>query len=121
GWGGAAGGAAGGVVSPAGLAADLGLDLVASQAPPSLPRFLDPWTLLAFVAARTSRVHLTTDVLNLPLRPPAVVARAAASLDVLSGGRVALGIGAGSRSDAIEAMGGPRPGPGARADAAQEP
>jgi len=108
------------VVSLAVLADELGLELVAFQDHPYLPRFLDTWTLLAFVAARTSRVRLTTDVLNLPLRPPAVVARAAASLDVLSGGRVALGIGAGSRWDAIEAMGGRRLGPGASVDALEE-
>jgi alkanesulfonate monooxygenase SsuD/methylene tetrahydromethanopterin reductase-like flavin-dependent oxidoreductase (luciferase family) len=47
-------------------------------------------------------------VLNLPLRPPAVLARAAASLDLLSDGRFELGIGAGGFWDAIEAMGGPR-------------
>ena len=108
------------VVSLAVLADELGLDLVAFQDHPYLPRFLDTWTLVAFVAARTSRVRVTTDVLNLPLRPPAVVARAAASLDVLSGGRAALGIGAGSRWDAIEAMGGRRLGPGASVDALEE-
>ena len=64
------------------LPSGVGLDLVAFQDHPYQPRFLDTWTLLSFVAARTRRVHLTTDVLNLPLRPPAVVARAVASNDM---------------------------------------
>ena len=69
------------------------------------------------VAARTSRIELAGDVHNLPLRPPAVLARAAASLDLLSGGRVNLGLGAGGFWDAIEAMGGQRLTPGQAVDA----
>jgi alkanesulfonate monooxygenase SsuD/methylene tetrahydromethanopterin reductase-like flavin-dependent oxidoreductase (luciferase family) len=85
-----------------------GLDVVGVQDHPYQRRFLDTWTLLSFVAARTQRVALVPDVANLPLRQPAVLAKAAASLDVLSGGRVELGLGAGAFWDAIEAMGGPR-------------
>ena len=85
-----------------------GLDLVSFQDHPYQPRFLDTWTLLSYVAARTERVQLAPNVLNLPLRPPAVVARAAASLDLLSGGRFELGLGSGAFWDAIEAMGGRR-------------
>ena len=85
-----------------------GLDLVGVQDHPYQRRFLDTWTLLSYAAARTERIHLLTDVVNLPLRPPAVLAKAAASLDQLSGGRVELGIGAGSFWEAVEAMGGPR-------------
>ena len=85
-----------------------GLDLVTFQDHPYQPRFLDTWTLLSYVAARTERVHLAADVTNLPLRPPAVLARAAASLDLLSGGRFELTLGAGAFWDAIEAMGGRR-------------
>jgi len=59
-------------------------------------------------------------VINLPLRPPAVLARAAASLDILSGGRVELGIGAGGFFDAIESMGGPRRTPKEATDALAE-
>jgi alkanesulfonate monooxygenase SsuD/methylene tetrahydromethanopterin reductase-like flavin-dependent oxidoreductase (luciferase family) len=89
-----------------------GLDLVTFQDHPYQPRFHDTWTLLSYVAARTERVHLSPNVANLPLRPPAVLARAAASLDLLSGGRVELGLGAGAFWDAIVAMGGRRLEPG---------
>jgi alkanesulfonate monooxygenase SsuD/methylene tetrahydromethanopterin reductase-like flavin-dependent oxidoreductase (luciferase family) len=96
------------VVALAGTVEDLGLDLLAFQDHPYQPGFLDTWTLLAFLAARTSRVRLFPDVANVPLRPPAVLARAAVALDILSGGRVELGLGAGYFLDAIAAMGGPR-------------
>ena len=83
-----------------------GLDLVTFQDHPYQPAFLDTWTLLSYVAARTERVHLAPNVLNVPLRPPAVVARSAASIDLLSAGRFDLALGAGGFWDAIEAMGG---------------
>jgi alkanesulfonate monooxygenase SsuD/methylene tetrahydromethanopterin reductase-like flavin-dependent oxidoreductase (luciferase family) len=89
-----------------------GLDLVTVQDHPYQPAFLDAWTLLSVIAARTTRVSVMPNVVNLPLRPPAVLARSAASLDLLSGGRVELGLGAGAFWDAIEAMGGPRRTPG---------
>jgi alkanesulfonate monooxygenase SsuD/methylene tetrahydromethanopterin reductase-like flavin-dependent oxidoreductase (luciferase family) len=89
-----------------------GLDYVAVQDHPYQRRFVDTWTLLSMVAAVTERVGILPDVANLPLRPPAVLAKAAASLDVLCGGRVELGLGAGGFWDAIEAYGGPRRAPG---------
>lgn len=89
-----------------------GLDLVTFQDHPYQPSFLDTWTLMAFVAAQTERVHIAPNVLNVPLRPPAVLAGAAASLDLLSGGRFELGLGAGGFWDAIEGMGGTRLTPG---------
>jgi len=85
-----------------------GLDLVTFQDHPYQPRFLDTWTLLSYVAARTETIHLAANVANLPLRQPAVLARAVASLDLLSGGRVELGLGAGAFWEAIAAMGGER-------------
>src|SRR5918997_6333264 len=108
------------VVALAQLTEHAGLDLVTFQDHPYQPRFLDTWTLLTWVAARTERVRLSANVLNLPLRPPAVVARAAASLDLLSGGRFELGLGGGAFWDAIEAMGGPRRSPRGTREALSE-
>jgi alkanesulfonate monooxygenase SsuD/methylene tetrahydromethanopterin reductase-like flavin-dependent oxidoreductase (luciferase family) len=102
------------------LAEDLGFDLVTFQDHPYQPAFLDTWTLLAWVAARTERVHISANVLNLPLRPPAVMARAAASLDLLSGGRFDLGLGAGGFWDGVGAMGGRRLTPGQAVEALSE-
>lgn len=86
----------------------LGLDLVGIQDHPYQRRLLDTFSLLAYIAARTDRIGLTPDVANLPLRPPAVLAKAAATIDLLSGGRFELGLGAGGFWDAIAAMGGQR-------------
>lgn len=97
-----------GPVRLAQIAEDAELDLVTFQDHPYQPAYLDTWTLLSWVAAQTQRITISGNVLNLPLRPPAVLARAAASLDLLSGGRVALGLGAGGFWDAIESMGSPR-------------
>jgi alkanesulfonate monooxygenase SsuD/methylene tetrahydromethanopterin reductase-like flavin-dependent oxidoreductase (luciferase family) len=102
------------------LSEELGLDLVTFQDHPYQPSFLDTWTLLSWAGARTERVQLSGNVLNLPLRQPAVLARSAASLDLLTGGRVSLGIGAGGFWDAIEAMGGRRLEPGQAVDALDE-
>ncbi|HEY4278803.1 MAG TPA: LLM class flavin-dependent oxidoreductase [Conexibacter sp.] len=97
-----------------------GLDLATFQDHPYNNRLLDTWTLLTWVAARTSRIHLSPNVLNLPLRPPAMIARSAASLDLLSGGRLELGLGAGAYWDPIKAMGGPKRTPGQSVDALTE-
>jgi alkanesulfonate monooxygenase SsuD/methylene tetrahydromethanopterin reductase-like flavin-dependent oxidoreductase (luciferase family)/FAD/FMN-containing dehydrogenase len=97
-----------------------GLDLATFQDHPYQPTFLDTWTLLSWVAAQTERVTVSGNVLNLPLRQPAVLARSAASLDLLSGGRLALGLGAGGFPDAIASMGGERLRPGQAVDAVEE-
>jgi alkanesulfonate monooxygenase SsuD/methylene tetrahydromethanopterin reductase-like flavin-dependent oxidoreductase (luciferase family) len=70
--------------------------------------------------AGTSRVSFFTDVANLPLRPPAVLAKAAASLDVLSAGRFELGLGAGGLPDIIAGFGGPQRTPGESVEALEE-
>ena len=89
-----------------------GLDLVGIQDHPYQRRFLDTWSLIPHLAARTERIRFFPDVANLPLRPPAVMAKAAASIDLLSGGRFELGLGAGAFWEGIAAMGGPaRSGP----------
>jgi alkanesulfonate monooxygenase SsuD/methylene tetrahydromethanopterin reductase-like flavin-dependent oxidoreductase (luciferase family) len=99
---------------------DAGLDLVGVQDHPYQRRFLDTWSLIPWLLAETKRIALFTDVANLPLRPPAVMAKAAASLDVLSGGRFELGLGAGGFPDVIAAMGGPRRTPGESVEALDE-
>jgi alkanesulfonate monooxygenase SsuD/methylene tetrahydromethanopterin reductase-like flavin-dependent oxidoreductase (luciferase family) len=86
---------------------EAGIDLIGIQDHPYQHRFHDTWTLLTAVAMRTKRVVVFPDVANLPLRPPAMLAKAAASLDALSGGRLELGLGAGGFWPAIAAMGGP--------------
>lgn len=91
---------------------DSGLEVLAVQDHPYQPAFLDTWTLLSYLAGITRTLTLMPAVANLPLRPPAVLARSAASLDLLSGGRVELGLGAGAFWDAIAAMGGERRTPG---------
>lgn len=98
----------------------LGLDLLGVQDHPYQPRFLDMWTLLSAVARGTEHIRLVPDVANLPLRPPAVLARAAASLDILSGGRVELGLGSGAFPQAVRAMGGPARASGTAVDALEE-
>ena len=91
------------------LSERLGFDLVTFQDHPYRSDFLDTWTLLSWVAARTERIGVSGNVLNLPLRqPPAVLARAATSLDLLCGGRMNLAIGAGAYWDAVESVGGRR-------------
>ena len=107
-------------VALAKLSEDLGFDLVTFQDHPYQPSFLDTWTLMSWVAAQTSTIHIAPNVLNIPLRPPAVTARAAASLDLLSGGRFDLGLGAGGFWDAVEAMGGRHLTPGQAVDALSE-
>jgi len=102
------------------LADQLGYDLVGIQDHPYQWRFFDTWTLIAWLAGQTSRIRFFPDVANLPLRPPAMLAKAAASLDVLTGGRVELGLGAGAFWDAVAAMGGPRRTPGEALRALEE-
>ena len=102
------------------LADELGFDLVGVQDHPYQRRFFDAWTLLTAIAMRTQRITVFPDVLNLPLRPPAVLAKSAASLDILSGGRVELGIGAGGFWDAIKAYGGAVRTPGQSVAALEE-
>jgi alkanesulfonate monooxygenase SsuD/methylene tetrahydromethanopterin reductase-like flavin-dependent oxidoreductase (luciferase family) len=89
-----------------------GLDLVGIQDHPYQRRFLDTWTLISTLVPVTGRIRYFPDVACLPLRLPAMLAKAAASLDVLSGGRVEMGLGSGFFWEAIEAMGGPRRSPG---------
>jgi alkanesulfonate monooxygenase SsuD/methylene tetrahydromethanopterin reductase-like flavin-dependent oxidoreductase (luciferase family) len=97
-----------------------GLDLVGIQDHPYQRRFLDTFALIGDLLARTTRLRFFPDVASLPMRPPAMLAKAAASLDVMSGGRFELGIGAGAFWDAVGGMGGPRRQRGERGAALEE-
>jgi alkanesulfonate monooxygenase SsuD/methylene tetrahydromethanopterin reductase-like flavin-dependent oxidoreductase (luciferase family) len=65
----------------------------------------EPWTLLSWIAAATSRIHVATRVLGVPYRHPAVVAKMAETLDRLSGGRLILGLGGGYSAEEFRAFG----------------
>lgn len=110
----------GAVVEVAVEADRLGLDLVGVPDHPYRRRYLDTVGVLGAIAARTERIGLFGNVMCLPLRPPAVLAREMATLDRLSGGRVELGLGAGAFWDRIIAVGGPRRAPGEAVDALEE-
>ena len=104
----------------AALADELGFDLIGVQDHPYQRRFFDAWTLITAIAMRTQKIKVLPDVINLPLRPPAILAKAAASLDLLSGGRLELGLGAGGSFDWIKAIGGPVRTRGESVDALEE-
>ena len=108
------------VLALAQLAEVLGLDLVSVQDHPYQATYLDTWTLLSVIGARTTSIKVAPNVASLPLRPPVLLAKAAASLDVLTGGRVELGLGAGAFWDGIVAAGGPRRTPGEAVAALEE-
>ena len=97
-----------------------GLDVLAIQDHPYNPEFLDTWTLLSLIGGRTKQIRLTADVSPIALRPPAMLAKAAASLDILTGGRLEMGVGTGAYWEAIESFGGPRRKPGEAVAALRE-
>src|SRR3990170_813658 len=82
--------------------------------PPDVP-FHEPIATLLFVAGVTQRAKLGTTVLVVPMRNPVVTAKQLATLDVLSNGRLVLGVGAGWMQEEFEALGVPFEGRGARA------
>lgn len=89
--------------------------IVPSPMEPEDP-ILDPLVHLAFVAAVTDRLLLATGIIILPQRNPLVLAKQAATLDVLSGGRLLLGIGAGYLEPEMTAIGVPMEDRGTRTD-----
>jgi len=97
-----------------------GLDVVGIQDHPYQARFADTFALIATLLAETRRISFFTDVANLPLRPPALMAKAAASLDVLSDGRFELGLGAGANWRQIAGLGGPHREPSEAVEAIDE-
>jgi alkanesulfonate monooxygenase SsuD/methylene tetrahydromethanopterin reductase-like flavin-dependent oxidoreductase (luciferase family) len=96
---------------PAGLAAEaerLGFDFVSAADHPSGPGpSFETTVLLTWIAARTSRIGIASRVLAVPFRRPAMVAKLATTLDLLSGGRFILGLGAGHSDSEIAALGAP--------------
>ncbi len=73
--------------------------------PEAYKHVLDPLSLLTFAAAQTSRIALGTSVLNAPYYNPVVLARQLTTLDVLSGGRLRVGLGLGWSKDEFDAVG----------------
>ena len=91
----------------AALADELGFDVAGVQDHPYQRRFFDTMTLLTAMASRTHHITVFPDVANMQLHPPALLAKEAATIDILSGGRFELGLGAGGFSPAVHAYGGP--------------
>lgn len=108
------------IVEQALIADSAGLDFFGIQDHPYQRRFLDTFSLITDLAARTERLRFFPDVASLPMHNPAVMAKMAASIDLMSGGRFELGLGAGAFWDAIEGMGGQRRTPGDAVDALAE-
>jgi alkanesulfonate monooxygenase SsuD/methylene tetrahydromethanopterin reductase-like flavin-dependent oxidoreductase (luciferase family) len=109
---------------PAGLAREaerLGYDFVSAADHPcgSNPSY-ETMTMLTWIAARTSRVKVASRVLAVPFRRPAMVAKLAASLDLLSSGRFILGLGGGYSDQEIASLGGPVLSPAEKIDGLAE-
>jgi alkanesulfonate monooxygenase SsuD/methylene tetrahydromethanopterin reductase-like flavin-dependent oxidoreductase (luciferase family) len=103
----------------AAIADERGLDFVSVMDHPEQPRFLETWTLLVALAMRTERVAVMPNVASVPLRPPAMLAKAASTLAILTGGRVILGVGAGDPR-VVRSYGGPSLGAREAVDALDE-
>jgi probable F420-dependent oxidoreductase len=108
-------------VACARLAEEVGFDFVsASDHLHSSSPTAEPWTLLSWIAAGTSRVKVATRVLAAPYRHPAVVAKMAETLDRLSGGRLILGLGGGYSDEEFRAFGVDTPTPGQKVAGLEE-
>jgi probable F420-dependent oxidoreductase len=93
-------------VAAASKAEELGFDFVSASdhLHGGRPTY-EPWTMLSWIAAATSRIRVATRVLAVPYRPPAVLAKMAETLDRLSGGRLILGLGGGAVDQEFRAFG----------------
>jgi probable F420-dependent oxidoreductase len=93
-------------VAAARNAEELGFDFVSSNdhLHGSSPNH-ETWTMLSWMAASTSRIHIASRVLGVPYRNPAVVAKMAETFDRLSGGRLILGLGGGYSDEEFHALG----------------
>lgn len=91
------------------IAEELGADLVTVSDHPYLPGELEAWSLLALLLARTERVRVAPNVTPLALRTPAMLAKAAATLQLAGSGRFVLGLGVGGPYERIPGFGGAWP------------
>jgi probable F420-dependent oxidoreductase len=108
-------------IAEARRAEELGFDLVAVwDHPHGENATFEAWTFMTWIAAHTSRIRIASDVLSLPFRLPALIAKMAESLDRLSGGRLILGLGAGYVDNEFAALGAPIRTPGEKIDALEE-
>ncbi len=84
----------------------LGYDFISANDHPCGTRpSYETWTMLTWIAAKTTRIKVATRVLGIPYRAPAMVAKMAESLDRLSVGRLILGMGGGASDDEFRAFG----------------
>jgi probable F420-dependent oxidoreductase len=95
-------------IAEAQRAEELGFDLVAVWDHPhgENPSF-EAWTFMTWIASRTGRIAIASNVLSVPYRLPALLAKMAESLDRLSGGRLILGLGAGANDEELAGLGAP--------------
>jgi alkanesulfonate monooxygenase SsuD/methylene tetrahydromethanopterin reductase-like flavin-dependent oxidoreductase (luciferase family) len=108
-------------VAAARAAEDLGFDFVsASDHLHGRRPTYEPWTMLSWIAAATSRIRVATRVLGVPYRPPAVLAKMAETFDRLSGGRLILGLGGGAVDEEFRAFGLPARSPRDKVDGLEE-
>ena len=96
------------IFSIAKAADNLGLDIIGIQDHPYNGSFFDTWTLISALASSTRRIRYFPDVSDLPMRQPAILAKSIATLDIITKGRIELGLGAGAFWDAIQSWGGTR-------------
>jgi alkanesulfonate monooxygenase SsuD/methylene tetrahydromethanopterin reductase-like flavin-dependent oxidoreductase (luciferase family) len=99
----------------------LGFDFISANDHPcgTQPSY-ETWTMLAWIAAKTTRIKVATRVLGVPYRAPAMVAKMAESLDRLSGGRLILGMGGGGSDAEFRAFGLRVPSPKAKIEGLEE-
>jgi probable F420-dependent oxidoreductase len=108
-------------VAAARAAEELGFDFVSASdhLHGGQPTY-EPWTMLSWIAAATSRIRVATRVLGVPYRPPAVLAKMAETFDRLSGGRLILGLGGGAVDEEFRAFGLPVRSPRDKVDGLEE-
>ena len=99
---------------------ELELDIIGIQDHPYNGSFLDTWTLISALATSTRKIRFFPDVSDLPMRQPAILAKSVATLDILTKGRIELGLGAGGFWDAIQSWGGIKRAPGEAVAAYEE-